>query len=163
MFRFTKKPSSGSHNQYLAKITGLVQCRYRLWCGFDRASSLICGNRMPTRCNRWIFIADRIACSACFGHHYAHHRELESFIQLVGACELWCLVFKLSVENQAPKTTGDNQLYNTLELLMMGIKVPETCWASNKICNKKNSSVASSWHFISTYYRRCTVKSTSNL
>jgi len=28
MFRFTKKPS-GSHNQYLAKNTGLVQCRYR--------------------------------------------------------------------------------------------------------------------------------------
>ena len=27
-------------------------------------------------------------------------------------------------------------LYNTLELLMMGIVVPETCWASNKICNK---------------------------
>ena len=27
--------------------------------------------------------------------------------------------------------------------------MPETCWASNKICNK-NSSVASSWHFIST-------------
>jgi hypothetical protein len=33
---------------------------------------------------------------------------------------------------------------------MIGIMVPETCWASNKICNK-NSSVASSWHFISTY------------
>jgi hypothetical protein len=29
MFQFTKKPSSGSHSQYLAKITGLVQCRYR--------------------------------------------------------------------------------------------------------------------------------------
>jgi len=29
MFRFTGKPSSGSHNQCLAKITGLVQCRYR--------------------------------------------------------------------------------------------------------------------------------------
>ena len=29
MFRFTWKPSSGSHNQYLAKNTGLVQCRYR--------------------------------------------------------------------------------------------------------------------------------------
>jgi len=26
--------------------------------------------------------------------------------------------------------------YNTLELLMMGIVVPETCWANNKICNK---------------------------
>ena len=31
MFRFTRKPSSGSHShsQYLAKITILVQCRYR--------------------------------------------------------------------------------------------------------------------------------------
>ena len=29
MFRFTKKPSSGSHSQYLAKITSLVQCRDR--------------------------------------------------------------------------------------------------------------------------------------
>jgi hypothetical protein len=31
------------------------------------------------------------------------------------------------LENQAPKTTGDNQLYNTLELLMIGIMVLETC------------------------------------
>jgi hypothetical protein len=44
------------------------------------------------------FIADLIACSTCFSHHYAHHQ-----------------------------TTGSNQLYNTLELLMMGIMVPETC------------------------------------
>jgi hypothetical protein len=29
MFRFTRKPSPGSHNQYLTKNTGLVQCRYR--------------------------------------------------------------------------------------------------------------------------------------
>ena len=107
-----------------------------IWCGFDRALSIICGNKMPTRCNRWIFIADLIACSTCFGHHYAHHQELKSIIQGVAACRIWCLVF--------------NHLYNTLELLMMGIIVPETCWASNKICNK-NSYVASSWHFISTY------------
>ena len=54
------------------------------------------------------------------------------------------LVFKLSVwcgaevcvtglrdtdnlKTKAPNTTGSNQLYNTLELLMMGIMVPETC------------------------------------
>jgi hypothetical protein len=37
-----------------------------------------------------------------------------------------------------PKTTGGNQLYNTLELLMMGLMVPETCWANNKICNKNH-------------------------
>ena len=41
------------------------------------------------------------------------------------------LVFKLSVwcgvEGYASGTTGSNHLYNTLELLMMGIVVPETC------------------------------------
>jgi hypothetical protein len=30
-----------------------------------------------------IFIAYIIACSTCFGPHYAHHQELESIIQLV--------------------------------------------------------------------------------
>ena len=44
-----------------------------------------------------IFIADLIACSTCFGHHYAHHQELESIIQVVAACRIWCLVFELSV------------------------------------------------------------------
>jgi len=28
MFQFKRKPSSGSHGQYLAKITHLVQCGY---------------------------------------------------------------------------------------------------------------------------------------
>jgi hypothetical protein len=42
------------------------------------------------------------------------------------------------LENQAPNTTDSNHLYNTLELLMMGIIVTETCWASNKICNKNH-------------------------
>jgi hypothetical protein len=43
------------------------------------------------------FIADLTACSTCFGHHYAHHQELESIIKVVSACRIWCLVFKLSV------------------------------------------------------------------
>ena len=66
-----------------------------------------------------------------------------------GGCRLWYLVFKLSVwcgashqtnnlKTKAPNTTGSNYLYNTLELLMMGILVHETCWASNKICNKNH-------------------------
>ena len=28
-----------------------------------------------------VFIANLIACSTCFGHHYAHHQELKSIIQ----------------------------------------------------------------------------------
>ena len=66
-----------------------------------------------------IFIADFIGCSTCFGQYYAHHQELESIIQMVAACGF--SVFA------APNTTGSDHLYNTLELLMMGIVLPETC------------------------------------
>jgi hypothetical protein len=40
-----------------------------------------------------IFIADLIACSTSFRHHYAHHQELESIIQMVAACRFWCIGF----------------------------------------------------------------------
>jgi hypothetical protein len=32
-----------------------------------------------------------------------------------------------NLKTKAPKTTGSNHLYNTLEFLMMSIVVPETC------------------------------------
>ena len=99
------------------------------------------------------FNADLIACSTCFGNHYAHHQELESIVQVVAACGVWCFGFQVvgmvwswglcvrfagCLKTKAPNTTGSNHLYNTLELLMMGTVVPETCWASNKFCNKNN-------------------------
>jgi len=40
-----------------------------------------------------IFIADLIACSTCFGHHYAHHQELESY---TSGCCLWYFVLSFS-------------------------------------------------------------------
>ena len=67
-----------------------------------------------------IFIADLIACSTCFRHHYAHHQELESIIQMVGACGIWCFGFQVVGQHtdnwkaKAPNTTGSNHLYNTL-------------------------------------------------
>jgi len=42
-----------------------------------------------------IFIADLIACSTRFGHHYAHHQELESIIQVVAAFRIWCFGFQV--------------------------------------------------------------------
>jgi alkylhydroperoxidase family enzyme len=77
-----------------------------------------------------IFIADLIACSTCFRHHYAHHQELESIIQVVAACGIWRSSAPHHTDNlktKAPNTTASNHLYNTLELLMMGVVVPETC------------------------------------
>ena len=71
-----------------------------------------------------IFIADLIACSTCFGHHYAHHQELESIILVAAALAPH---HTDNLKTRAPNTTGSNHLYNTLELLLMGIMVPETC------------------------------------
>jgi len=42
-----------------------------------------------------IFIANLIACSTYFGHHYAHHQELESIIQEGAACRVWCFGFQV--------------------------------------------------------------------
>ena len=39
---------------------------------------------------------------------------------------VWCGAWS-NLKTSAPNTTGSNHLYNTLELLMMGIIVPETC------------------------------------
>jgi len=44
-----------------------------------------------------VFIADLIACSTCFGHHYAHHQELKSIIQWLLPVVFGAVVFKLSV------------------------------------------------------------------
>ena len=102
-----------------------------------------------------IFIADLIACSTWLAHHYAYHQELESIIKVVAACRIWCFGFQVvgmvlswglcvrfaacwNLKTKAQDTTGSNHLYNTVELLMMGIVVSETCWASNKICNKNH-------------------------
>jgi hypothetical protein len=40
-----------------------------------------------------IFIADLIACSTCFGHHYAHHQELDYYRS---GCCMWYLVLWFS-------------------------------------------------------------------
>jgi hypothetical protein len=43
-----------------------------------------------------IFIADLICLLNMFwGHHYAHHQELESIIQVVAACGIWCFGFQV--------------------------------------------------------------------
>ena len=103
-----------------------------------------------------VFIADVIACSTCFRHHYAHHQELKSIILWLLRVVFCAVVFSSSwsgvelrvmcpvcrmltghitlsstpdqqLENYSTKYHRQQPLYNTLELLMMGIVVPETC------------------------------------
>jgi len=90
-----------------------------------------------------VFIADLIACSTCFGHHYARHQELKIIIQWLlpvvwflscwSGAELRTGHITLSsaldqqLQNHTTKHHRQQPLYNNLELLMMGIVVPETC------------------------------------
>jgi hypothetical protein len=72
------------------------------------------------------FIADLIACSTCFRHHSAHHQELKSIIQWLLPVAVRAVVFKLLV----------------------------WCGAEGYVSSLQDAiktSVASSWHFISTY------------
>ena len=78
-----------------------------------------------------IFIADIIACSTCFGRHYAHHQELESIITS-GCClsylVLWFSSCRCGVELRVVCPVCG----------LLGIMAPETCRASNNICNKNH-------------------------
>jgi hypothetical protein len=139
-----------------------------------------CGNKMPTRCNRWVFIADLIAYSTCFGHHYAHHQELESIIQVVAVCRIWCLVFKLSVLCVVAGCVSGLRVTRKPDNLKTKHQIRQaetTCiilssswwwalWSPKHVEQAirsaiKNSSVASSWHFIPTL-STMQVKTTSN-
>ena len=51
------------------------------------------------------------------------------------------------LENHSTKYHRQQPLYNTLELLMMGVVVPEKCWASNKICNKNLCCIKLTFYF----------------
>ena len=77
-----------------------------------------------------VFIADLIDCSTFFGHHYAHHQELKSIIQWLLPVVFRAVVFKLLVWCGAEGYVSGLQ-----DAIRSAIK----------------TSVASSWHFISTY------------
>ena len=75
-----------------------------------------------------VFIADLIACSTCFGYHYAHHKELKIIIQWLLPVVFGAAVFKLLVwcgaEGYASGLQDANRTHNPQ---LMGIVVPETC------------------------------------
>jgi len=44
---------------------------------------------MPTKCNRLYLLHILLLAQHVSGHHYAHHQELESIIQMVAASGIW--------------------------------------------------------------------------
>ena len=84
-----------------------------------------------------VFIADLIACSTCFGHHYAHHQELKSIIQWLLPVVFHAVVFKLLVWCGAEGYVSGLQ------------RCPKH--VEQAIRSAIKTSVASSSHFNSTY------------
>ena len=146
----------------------VIQFTIKIWCDFDRASSLICGNKMLTRCNRGFYCRSYCLLNM-FRATLCPSSGAQEYYTVVAVCGISCCGFQVAglvwswglcvrfagrcsilqtrhitlsstpdqqLENHSTKYHRQQPLYNTLELLMMGIAVPETCWASNKICNK---------------------------
>ena len=95
---------------------------------------LICGNKIQTRCNRYLLqillLAQRV-----WGTIMPIIRSWRVLYRWSLPVVFLALVFKLSVWCGAEGCVSG---LRALELLIMGIMVPETCWASNKICNKNH-------------------------
>ena len=74
----------------------------RNWFGYEsrRRTQAITACYVEIKCQldaTEVFNADLIACSTCFGHHYAHHQELKSIIKWLLPLVFRAVVFKLLV------------------------------------------------------------------
>jgi hypothetical protein len=108
----------------------------------------ICGNKMPTRYNRLFLLQILLLAQHVSGTIMPIIRSSRVLYRRLLPVVFGALVFKLSVwcgaedyvsglraaaqhtdnlKTKASNTTGSNHVYNTLEFLMMGIMVPETC------------------------------------
>jgi hypothetical protein len=91
------------------------------------------------------FIADLIACSTYFGHHYAHHQELKSIIQLVAACGLWCLVFKLSVWCGAEGCVSDLRAAGEPAAHKIIYHARKSPWTSRRVEFEREGQTSDGW------------------
>ena len=119
---------------------------------------------MPTRWNRGFYCRPYCLLNM-FRAPLCPSSGAQEYYTVVAACDISCCGFQVAglvlcvlfagccsilqtghiilsstpdqqLENHSTKYHRQQPLYNTLELLMKGMVVPETCWASNKICNK---------------------------
>ena len=97
--------------------------RLEMWSDFDRASLLLCGNKMPTRWNRWYLSQILLHAQHVLGNTMPIIRSSRVLYRWSLPVVFGALVFRLSVWCGA-------------EGYVSGLQAAETCWACNKICNK---------------------------
>ena len=114
---------------------------------YGRCIIFICGNKMPTRCNRGFYCRSYCLLNM-FRVPLCPSSGAQEYYTVVADCGITCCGFQVAVmlwsilqtghitlsstpdqqlENHSTKYHRRQPLYNTLELLMMDIVVPETC------------------------------------
>ena len=69
--------------------------KYQIWCDFDRASSLICGNKMPTRCNRGFYCRSYCLLNM-FRAPLWPPSGAQEYYTVVAACGISCCGFQVA-------------------------------------------------------------------
>ena len=79
----------------LMNHTTVYQSLWRwIWCDFDRASSLICGNKMPTRCNRGFYCRSYCLLNM-FRAPICLSSGAQEYYTVVAACGISCCGFQV--------------------------------------------------------------------
>ena len=130
---------------------------------------------MPTRCNRGFYCRSYCLLNI-FRAPLCPSSGAQEYYTVVAACGISCCCFQVAglvwswglcvrfAGCCSTKYHRQQPLYNTLELLMMGIVVAETCWASNKICNKNLCCIqlAFYFHILTTMHGQNHIKNKKN-
>ena len=118
MFRAPLCPSSGTQEYYTVVVAcGISCCGFQvaglvwswglcvrfagccsilqIWCNFDRALSLICGNKMPTRCNRGFYCRSYCLLNI-FRATLCPSSGAQEYYTVVAACGILCCGFSSS-------------------------------------------------------------------
>ena len=66
-----------------------------IWCDFNRASSLICGNKMPTRCNRGFYCRSYCLLNM-FRAPLCPSSGAQEYYTVVAACGISCCGFEVA-------------------------------------------------------------------
>ena len=76
-------------------IINLVSTNKQILCGFDCASSLICGNKMPTRCNRGFYCRSYCLLNM-FWAPLCPSSGAQEYYTVVAACGISCCGFQVA-------------------------------------------------------------------
>ena len=73
------------------------KCKYstQVWCDFARASSLICGNKLPTRCNRDFYCTSYCLLNM-FRAQICPSAGAQEYYTVVAACGISCCGFQVA-------------------------------------------------------------------